>query len=120
MLHVLLLIVLTSGVANLQDKLPSNPCQALTSNYDLFKYGAQWSNWNEHERSIYLTGMLDGSMIYVDFILRQPQNVQKEVFSKHSVVYDSDVLLPVITTLYQDPANVYIHYRSMLFLARDK
>jgi len=32
------------------------------------------------------------------------------------VKYDLDVLSPVVTSLYRDPANVYIRHESMIFM----
>jgi hypothetical protein len=53
-------------------------------------------------------------------MLQQPTKIKREVFETTTVKYDSDVLIPVITSLYKDPANVYIRYDSMIFIGRDK
>jgi len=98
----------------------STPCQAITGTMELFKYGNQWLQWNELERHIYLLGFVDGGSVYFDFVFRQPERVRNELFEANAVKYDNDVLSPVITSLYRDPANVYIRYDSMVLIARDK
>jgi hypothetical protein len=110
---ILLLSLITAAQA------ASNPCQP-SSDFTPFKYGTRWLQWDEHERDIYLEGFVDGGSVYFEFMLRQPERVRKEVFSKTTVMYNSDVLSPVVTSLYKDPANVFIRYDSMVFIARDK
>ena len=46
--------------------------------------------------------------------------MRKQIFESTAVKYDNDVLSPVITSLYRDPANVYIRYESMVLIATDK
>jgi hypothetical protein len=42
--------------------------------------------------------------------------LRKETFT----FYDTSALLDVMTSLYADPANTYIAYTSMVYIARDK
>jgi hypothetical protein len=87
---------------------------------ELFQYGTRWLAWSELERRIYLFGFVDGGSVYLDFVFRQPEQVRKEVLDRAAVKYDDEVLSPVITSLYRDPANVYIRTDSMVYIARDK
>jgi hypothetical protein len=96
------------------------PCQAAAKTMTLFKYGLQWAQWTELEREIYLIGFVDGGSVYSDFMFQQPEPVRTKVFEQVAVKYDNDVLSPVITSLYADPANVYIRYDSTVLIARDK
>jgi len=103
-----------------QDASIGTPCQAFAGSFELYKYGTHWLQWDEHEREIYLLGLVDGGAVYADFMLRQPPSVRKRVGETTAVMYGSDVLSPVMTSLYGDPANIYIRYNSMVFIARDK
>jgi len=120
--RLLLILAMAPAVLYaLPDQQPASgsPCEP-TSTFEPFKYGTQWLQWTERERDTYLIGFVDGGAVYFDFMMRQPKNMRNEVFAKTLVKYDSDVLNPVITSLYRDPANVYIRFNSMVFIARDK
>ena len=86
-----------------------------------FNYGRRWTAWTASERFIYLEGFRDGQghtyfKVLGDLPLARREPLRLETFT----MYDSDALGNVMTSLYADPANVYIQNEDMVYIARDK
>ena len=98
---------------------------------EFIHYGRYWQSLPNQAREIYVNGVVDGvsyayfeaaerwlpwNEFYANPPLEKIERVRKKVFP----MLDTDVLVPVMTDLYKDPANAFIDMRSILFLARDK
>lgn len=117
----ILLLMLSATSTPMQVEPTQTPCQLMAKTFDLYKFGPRWLQWTEVERFIYLEGVIDGQSLYVrEFILRQPEAVRNQLLDKYSLKFDETTIAPVMTSLYRDPANVFINYRAMAFIARDK
>jgi hypothetical protein len=91
------------------------------SGYELVNYGREWNAWSNGSPSIYLEGFVDGqSHTYlllqndVPAERREPLRLQTFTFYDHTVIRD------VMTSLYADPANTYVGFDRMVYIARDK
>jgi len=96
---------------------------AATSAQDerLFNYGKQWKSWPDICRSTYVLGFVNGQdSTYVALLDDLPPARQEALRLKTYTFYDEDALRDVITNLYADPANTYIRYSSIVYIARDK
>lgn len=49
-----------------------------------------------------------------------PPNRQEALRLETFTFYETDALRDVMTSLYSDPANTYISFGSMIYVARDK
>lgn len=88
---------------------------------ELFNYGRQWNSWSNGSRSIYLEGFVDGQSNTYQLLVNDLPAVRREPLRLQTFTfYDRDVLRDVMTSLYSDPANTYIRYNSMVYIARDK
>ncbi len=87
----------------------------------LFNYGKQWKSWPEISRSTYLMGFVNGQDSTY-FALRGdlPPARREALRLRTYTFYDKDVLRDIMTSLYADPANTYVRYSSMVYIARDK
>ena len=83
--------------------------------------GKEWKRWPNSFRSVYIDGFRDGQShtyiaIYSDLSATRREALRQETFT----FYETDALRDVMTSLYSDPANTYIGFDSMIYLARDK
>jgi hypothetical protein len=115
-----LILVVVLALSPNQNANVSNACRPGASGLELFKYGGQWLRWTDYERDIYLEGFVDGGSTYARTFSSEQSPVLKSLVTRNLVQYDNDVLSPVVTSLYRDPANVYIRFDAMIFIARDK
>lgn len=106
---VLLLLAFTAGA------------QSVLAQNVLVNYGAQWSSWSSPSRSIWTQGFVDGqSSTYLALLTDLPEARRDALRLKTFTFYDSDALRDVMTSLYADPANTYIRFDAMVYIARDK
>ena len=96
-----------------------------------FNYGQVWKLWPDYVRDVYLMGFQDGSVYAYFKALHkwlppgeafkkpEPQRV-KEVRESVFLFVDRSALRDVMTSLYEDPANTYIRWEKIVYLARDK
>jgi len=88
---------------------------------DLFSYGREWNVWSNGSRSIYLAGFVDGqSNTYLAVYNDLPPERREPLRLQTFMFYEPDAIRDVMTNLYSDPANTYIRYDSMVYIARDK
>ena len=91
------------------------------SGYELVNYGREWSVWSNGSRSIYLEGFVDGqSHTYLLLQNDVPAERREPLRLRTFTFYDSTVIRDVMTSLYADPANTYVAFDSMVYIARDK
>jgi hypothetical protein len=89
--------------------------------YELVNYGREWNVWPNGSRSVYLEGFVDGqSHTYLLLQNDLPAERREPLRLRTYTFYDSTVLRDVMTSLYSDPANTYVAYDSMVYIARDK
>jgi hypothetical protein len=96
-------------------------CSSPPNGQALFNFGHQWNAWSNSSRSIYLEGFVDGqSNTYLLLQNDLPKERREPHRQQTFAFFDSDALRDVMTSLYSDPANTYIRYDSMVYIARDK
>lgn len=127
MRRAILVGVCLTAVASLglvaQQKPATTACQEFAKTDTLFKFGTEWLSWSENERSVYLRGLIDGNIVLLKYTFTKPEPERQQIldyFKATALQYKPDALVPVMTSLYRDPANVFIRYNSMIFIARDK
>ena len=92
-----------------------------TNRYELVNYGREWNAWSNGSRSIYLEGFVDGqSHTYLLLQNDLPAERREPLRLQTFTFYESSALRDVMTSLYSDPANTYVSYDSMVYIARDK
>jgi hypothetical protein len=96
-------------------------CTIPPNGRQLMNYGRQWHTWSNASRTVYLEGFVDGlsntfSSLRNDLPADRREPLRLQIFT----FFDSDVLRDVMTNLYSDPANTYIRYDSMVYIARDR
>ena len=122
---VLLLAFCTIATAqSKQTAIPpqSNPglCTPRTGE-ELVNYGHKWNAWSNESRSTYLEGFVDGqSNTYLLILNDLPPERREALRLRTFTFYENGVLRDVMTSLYSDPANSYVRYDSMVYIARDK
>ncbi len=88
---------------------------------DLFNYGQEWNTWSNGSRYIYLEGFVDGqSSTYVAVLGDLPPDRREPLRLQTFMFYGATALRDVMTSLYADPANTFIRYDAMVYIARDK
>jgi len=100
---------------------------------EMLDYGAMWKAWGREGQHAYLWGFIDGGtavmltameeMISSDKQVRTaPKNcgvILDNTGKKTATLFDEYKLIDVITNLYKDPANSYILFGDMVYIARD-
>lgn len=88
---------------------------------ELVNFGRQWNAWSNESRSTYLEGFVDGqSNTYFLVWNDLPSDRREALRLRTFTFYEEGVLRDVMTSLYSDPANSYVSYSSMVYIARDK
>lgn len=120
-LGVSLLFLTVPTTTSTMVQTESSPCMSPPNGQELFNYGRQWNAWSNESRSIYLAGFVDGqSNAYLLLENDLPKERREPLRMQSFTFYDSDALRDVMTSFYADPANTYIRYDSMVYIARDK
>lgn len=100
-----------------QGPAPVHPC--LTG--DRENYGREWSGWSTAMREIYVYAFIEGqSNTYLELFNDVPADRREPLARKTFLYYDVDALAVVMTDLYRDPANTYIRYSAMIYIAKSK
>jgi hypothetical protein len=84
-------------------------------------YGREWAGLSRAVRETYVVGFIDGQSstylkAYNDLSADRRESLRRETF----LFYDVEALVAVMTDLYRDPANTYIIYSAMIYIARNK
>ena len=98
---------------------------------DRYNYADVWNGWDNYTRYVYLWGFLDGGdatygiageyWINEGDWFKEPELPKvKIVREKTHLFFDLKVIREVITELYKDPANSYITFTKVIYIARDK
>jgi hypothetical protein len=115
MLAVVVLVTSISAVWA-QDAQPF--CMRVSSKVD---FGDRWKGWSPLAHWAYIDGFVDGqSGTFLKMSQGLPSAKYEELSKATFVFYNTDVLEKVLTDLYQDPANTFIVFSSMIYIARDK
>lgn len=97
---------------------------------EMLDYGALWKAWGFAGQTAYLWGFVDGSggAMYNVFDeiqssknrgLSIPKDFYENIRMKTATLFDGDKLRDVMTNLYNNPANSYIWFQDMVYIARD-
>ncbi|MFN7916698.1 MAG: hypothetical protein U0Q55_15250 [Vicinamibacterales bacterium] len=86
-----------------------------------YKWGQYWGELPKSGRVLWIEGFVSGQSH--SFLTWERETglspvKREELRRKLFPIYDSDVLEPVITALYRDPANVFITPTGMLYIAK--
>jgi hypothetical protein len=98
---------------------------------DPYNYGTAWRQWSNEAKDAYLTGLSDGlarsyfhaaiHWLSKDENAKSPSTKRVEAVRERTILkFQNDALMPVITDLYRDPANAFVSWNEMAFVARDK
>ena len=91
-----------------------------------------WNSWTDFTRDVYLQGFdmgrFEESLEIVLAFARLPENTAsdsihdmiKKVNEKMVLYFPLESIRNVMTDLYQDPANSFISFDRMIYIARDK
>ena len=94
-----------------------------------FKYGEAWLALASEAKFMFLEGYSEGviqGIADAHKVITRKDGMDMKVFQKavnlHNPYYNTDekVLIDVMTELYKDPANVYIQYDQMIWVAKHK
>ena len=94
-------------------------------------YGRYWKDLPEAARNTYVIGFRDGgsnAFLVASIEWLPPEESlttagsprRERVRKKTMTMFTSDILVPVMNEIYKDPANAFIGFKEVLFLARDK
>ena len=100
---------------------------------EMLDYGAIWKGWGREGQHAYLWGFIDGGTAVLVTAMEEYVSSGKQVRSapkdcgvildntgkKTATLFDEYKLIDVITNLYKDPANSYILFGDMVYIARD-
>lgn len=107
---------------------------ALTSNpvysTDMQDYGKIWTTWGKDGQTAYIWRFIDGGGYALQTVMSEiiasdekggkvPKSFYENVRLKTVTLYDENKIIDVITNLYKDPANSYIWFNDMVYIARD-
>lgn len=119
LLFVFLLFFIAPAAGTRGQTLSS--CAIAPSGQELVNYGRRWNAWSGESRSIYLEGFVDGqSHTYLLLTNDLPKDRRESLRMQTFTFYDGSAIRDVMTSLYSDPANTYITFDSMVYIARDK
>jgi hypothetical protein len=120
-LSMILVVFVAAGRVSAQSEPPSCMPGAGPRGFELINYGRQWNAWSNGSRSTYLGGFVDGqSQTYMSLEGDLPAERRERLRLQTFTFYNTSALVDVMTSLYSDPANTYIAYGSMIYIARDK
>lgn len=106
---------------------------SLAISEEMLDYGAIWKSWGRAGKHAYLWGFIDGGTAVMVTAMEEYISIGKEGPSaprdcavildktghKTATLFDEYKLMDVISNLYKDPANSYILFGDMVFIARD-
>lgn len=77
-----------------------------------YNWGKLWNGWNDKARDIYLLGYTDG--------LDYGGMIGSNSLTVTTLGFNPEVIIPVITDLYNDPSNTFISLQAMTTIAYAK
>ena len=107
---------------------------AITSNpvfsADMQDYGKIWTAWGKEGQTTYIWRFIDGGGHAMITVMNEitasdnrgdkvPKTFYENIRVKTATLYDENKIIDVITNLYKDPANSYIWFKYMVYIARD-
>lgn len=117
----LMIVLLFLGIA-----LTSTPVYSA----DMQDYSKIWTAWGKDGQTAYIWGFIDGGGYALQTVMSEiiasdkkggkvPKSFYENIRLKTATLYDENKIIDVITNLYKDPANSYIWFNDMLYIARD-
>jgi hypothetical protein len=93
-------------------------------------YSKIWKAWGRDGQTAYIWGFIDGGGHAMQTVMSEiiasdkqggkvPQNFYENIRVKTATLYDENKIIEIITNLYKDPANSYILFQDMVYIARD-
>lgn len=93
-------------------------------------YSKIWKTWGRDGQTAYIWGFIDGgtavSLTAMEEYISLGKGAPKAIGvlldntgKKTATLFDEDKLIDVISNLYKDPANSYILFGDMVYIARD-
>jgi hypothetical protein len=106
--------------------LISNPVYSA----DMQDYGKIWRAWGKDGQTAYIWGFIDGQSYTFLTVMSEiiasdkkgdkvPKSFDKNIRLKTAILYDENKIIDIITNLYKDPANSYVWFQDMVYIARD-
>ena len=107
---------------------------AITSNpvfsADMQDFGKIWTAWGKEGKTAYIWGfnhgkkhalIIVGNEIFLSHNRgdKVPETFYENIRVNIATLYDTNKIIDVITNLYKDPANSYIWFKDMVYIARD-
>jgi hypothetical protein len=97
---------------------------------DIQDYSKIWKAWGKGGQRAYICGFIDGGGYTMRTVLDEifasdkrgskvPKLFYENVRIKTATLYDESKIIDIITSLYKDPANSYIWFQEMVYIARD-
>jgi hypothetical protein len=105
------------------------PLIALAVEFKAFKYGETWLALSSDAKLMFLEGYSEGvaqGIADAHKVITKKSVLDLKVFQNtfylHNPYFRTDekVLIDVMTELYKDPANVYVQYDQMMWVAKRK
>ena len=96
-----------------------------------YNYANTWQSWTVYDRYVYLWGFQEGSntaylaaadnWLPPGTLFQKPEAKEvKKVRESTFLFFDLKTIRDVVTDLYNDPANSYIPFEKIIYVARDK
>ena len=96
-----------------------------------YEYGKVWKSWSQSQRYLYLWGFDDGLgkayLLYREechAAVKISQEEERIAYkASEKILFHGakiEVIRDVMTGLYKDTANIYIHFEDMRYIAKDK
>jgi hypothetical protein len=115
------LAVIGLGAALASVSISAQGIKDIPPGYKQFNHGREWNSWSNEFRSIYLAGFIDGGgSTFREVLTDLPPERREPLRLQTATLFEADAIRDVMTSLYSDPANTYIPYDSMVYIARDK
>lgn len=106
--------------------LISNPVYSA----DMQDYGKIRTAWGKDGQTAYIWGFIDGGGHAMQTVMSEiiasdkqggkvPKTFYENIRVKTATLYDENKIIEIITNLYKDPANSYILFQDMVYIARD-
>lgn len=94
---------------------------------ELFNFGKTWKEWSDLTRDVYLWGFRDGSfstILTTQSAWRSRAEIDapdvKKVWDQVFISFEYASIRDVVTNLYKAPANTFVPFHRMVYVARDK
>ena len=96
---------------------------------DMQDYAKIWKAWGKAGQNAYIWGLIDGGDHARRAIMSEitasgkrgdkvPKAFYENIRLQTATLYDETKIIDVITNLYKDPANSYVWFQDMVYIAR--